>query len=55
MLEQNITKNKWVDKITKLNTNNNYSAKYKIEAIYDRVIYTKELVDYLPELYYLVY
>ena len=53
MLKQNITKNKRVDKILKLNAGN--SKKYKERAIWDSAAYANNLeVGHLPGLYYLV-
>lgn len=37
-----------------LHINNNDTEKYKVEAVWDNIVYTKELEGYLPRLYYLV-
>ena len=38
-----------------LDINNNNSKKYKVETIYNNAIYIKKLINYLLELYYLVF
>ena len=45
-----------IDKnVTKLDANNNNSGKYKIEAIWNSVVYAKKSKSsHLPGLYYLV-
>ena len=40
--------------ITKLDANKN-SGIYKIKAIYNSIIYTRQSMDYLLKLYYLVF
>lgn len=56
LLEQDTNRKREVDRdITKLDVNNNKSRKYKIEAIWDSAVYTKELKSgYLLGLYYLI-
>ena len=47
LLEQNITKKKWVNKnITKLEAANN-SKEYKVEAIWNSAIYANKAKGYL--------
>ena len=41
-------------KVTKLDFEAGNSKEYKIEAIWDSAVYTRESENYLPELYYLV-
>ena len=54
LLEHNTTKKERVKKVPKLD-NGNESKKYKIEAIWDSVVYAEESESgHLPELYYLV-
>lgn len=57
LLELDNTKKEWVDKndMIKLNAGNNKSEKYKIEAIWDRMVYTRESVGHLSGLYYLIF
>ena len=55
MLEQNITKKGRVKKILKLDTSNNNSKKYKLEAIWDSAVYIKKSESgYLLGFYYLL-
>ena len=56
MLEQDTIKKGWVDKnVMELDVVNNDSRKYKIEAIRNSAIYTRESKsDSLSALYYLV-
>ena len=54
LLEQDTTKKKWVDNETKLDAGND-SGEYKVEAIWNNVVYIRESKsDHLPGLYYLV-
>ena len=53
LLKQIIIRKEKVDKIRKLETGDN-GKEYKIEAIWNNAIYTKELESYLPGLYYLI-
>ena len=54
LLEQNTIKKERVKKIPEFNANDN-NKKYKIEAIWDSMVYTMKLESgHLPELYYLV-
>ena len=56
LLEQNITKKKRVDEdVTELDTSNDKSGKYKVEAICDSMVYVRESEGHLPGLYYLVF
>ena len=53
LLEQNSTRKEQVDKIvTEYKANN--SNKYKIEAIWDSIVYANKTKGYLLGLYYLV-
>ena len=55
LLEQDIIKKKRVDnKVTKLDFKASNSKEYKVEAIRDSAVYTKELRDYLSGFYYLI-
>ena len=55
LLEQNTTKKERIDKkIPELDTGDKNSKEYKVEAIKDSAVYTKESKSYLPGLYYLV-
>lgn len=55
LLKQNITKKELIDKnITKLDIGINESKKFKIKAICNNSIYTKELIDYLLRFYYFI-
>ena len=57
LLKQDTTKKGQIDKnnAIKLNTSKN-SKNYKVKAIYNSTIYTRELkLDYLPTLYYLIF
>lgn len=59
LLEQDITEKGRVDKVmSELEFNedegNKDSKKYKVEVIYDGMVYTRETESYLPILYYLV-
>ena len=53
LLKQNTTRKEQVEKIPKLDTGNN-SREYKIEAIWNSAVYTKESKSHLPGFYYLV-
>ena len=58
LLEWKIIRKKQVyeNNAIELDAYKNDSEKYKIEAIYNSVVYTKKLkLDHLPELYYLVF
>ena len=57
LLEQDTIRETQVDKnnATKLDASNNNSKKYKIEIIYNNVVYIKESKNYLSKLYYLVF
>lgn len=57
LLKQSITKKRRVNKnIRQINFNasSNKSKEYKIETIWDGLVYTRESTGYLPELYYLI-
>ena len=56
VLEQNTTKKKQINKnnTIKLNTNK-YSREYKVKAVCNGVVYTKESTSYLLRFYYLVF
>ena len=55
LLEQDITKKRWVDKkITKLEFEAGGSDKYEVEAIWDSAIYANKAEGYLPSFYYLI-
>lgn len=56
LLKQDITKKKQVDElISQLEFDSNGNNKeYKVEAIWDNAIYTKESEGHLLKLYYLV-
>ena len=58
LLEQDITRKKWVDKKVrqmKFDAGNNDCRKYEIKVIWDSVVYAKESESsYLPSFYYLV-
>ena len=54
LLEQDTTKKEWDDNAVELDTGDN-SREYKVEAIWDSVVYARELeLGYLPGFYYLV-
>ena len=56
LLEQNTTKKRQVyENVTELNTGNENSREYKIEAICNSTVYARELAGHLPEFYYLVF
>lgn len=58
LLEQDITRKKRLNRnnVKKLDASNNKGKKYKIEAIWDSVVYKKELDwGHLAKLYYLIY
>ena len=40
--------------VIELNVDDNGIGEYVVKAIYNNAIYIRELVSYLPELYYLV-
>ena len=53
LFEYNITKKKQMNKnITELNTSND-SKQYKLEGIYNNMVYTRKSVGYLLRLFYL--
>ena len=55
LLEQDITKNKELVNLSKLDAGNDDSKEYKLKAIWDSVVHTNKFKsDYLPALYYLV-
>ena len=55
LLEQNTTIKGWVSKkLLELDVGNKDREKYKMEPIWDNVVYTKESKDHLPGLYYLI-
>ena len=54
LLEQNTTKKKQVKKVLELNTGNESSKKYELEAIWDSAVDAQKSESYLPSLYYLV-
>ena len=56
LLEQDILRKRRVDEnnATKLDAGDNEGVEYKVEAICDSAVYTRELAGHLPELYYLV-
>ena len=56
LLEKDNTKKERVDKnITKLDVGDNNSVKYKVEAIWDSVVYVRKLKSsHLPDFYYLI-
>ena len=55
LLEQDITRKEQVDGIiTKLEFNAGNIEEYKLEAIWNNVVYTKESKDHLLGLYYLI-
>ena len=60
LLEQNITRRMWVEKVPELDASNEGSEKYegskkyKVEAIWDSAVYIRESESHLPRLYYLV-
>ena len=54
LLEQYITRKERVKKVVELNTGNNNSKKYKIEAILNNAVYMIKLEAHLLGLYYLV-
>lgn len=58
LLKQDITRKEWIDKkIRQINfdTDDNDSGKYKVEAIRDSTVYTRESKSsHLLEFYYLV-
>ena len=55
LLEQNTNRERQVsEKVPELNDGNKDSKKYKMEAIWNSVIYAKEVKGHLPRLYYLV-
>ena len=57
LLEKDTTKKRQIDEnnTAKLNIGDNKSDEYKIKAIQDSVVYTRELAGNLPGLYYLVF
>ena len=56
LLEEDTTKKGQVDEnAIKLDFNDNKNRKYKIEVIYDSVVYMKESVSHLSVFYYLVF
>ena len=54
LLEEEITRKERVKKVPELNTNNESSKEYKIEAIWDSMVYARELEGHLLGFYYLV-
>ena len=56
LLEQDTTRKGWMDKnnTTELDTGNNESGEYEVEAICDSAVYARESAGYLSKLYYLV-
>ena len=53
LLKENIIRKEQIDKnVTEFETNN--SKKYKIEAVWNSIVYTNKAKSYLPDLYYLV-
>ena len=58
LLEHDTTRKGWVDKEVRQmefdNDNGNNSGEYKVEAIWDSMVYAKESEGHLPGLYYLV-
>ena len=58
LLEQDIIKKRQVNKnnVTKFNTGNNKSGKYKVKAIWDNAVYRKESkLGYFSKLLYLIF
>ena len=56
LLKQNITKKGYINKnVTELDTGNDKSSKYKLEAICDSAVHTKQSENHLPELLFLVF
>ena len=53
LLKKNTTKKEWIEKVLKLDANNN-SKKYKVEAIKDNAVYIKESKNYFPNFYYII-
>ena len=54
LLEQNTTTKKYVKKLLKLDVGDKNNKKYKVEGIWDNIIYTRESKNHLSEFYYLV-
>ena len=55
MLKQDTTRKGRVDEnATELDAGNDKGGKYKVEAIWDSTVYTRESADHLPGLYYLI-
>ena len=56
LLEQDIIRKGQVDEDTaESDTGDNESGEYKMEGIYDSVVYAKKSAGHLPGLYYLVF
>ena len=53
LLEQDTTKKKQVEKVPESDAGDD-SKEYKVEAIWDSAVYTRESEVHLPGLYYLV-
>ena len=51
LLEQDITKKEWVEKVPELDAGSNDSKEYKVEAIWDSAVYANKLEGHLPGLY----
>ena len=54
LLEQNTIRKERVKKVLELDVGNESSKDYKVEVIWDSVVYVRELEEYLPGFYYLV-
>lgn len=58
MLEQNITRKRWIDENVRqidFGANDNEGREYKIEKIRNGTVYVKKSVGYLLGLYYLIF
>ena len=53
-LKQDTTSKGRVEKILELDASSEGSKKYKVEVIWDSVVYERELEGHLPRLYYLL-
>ena len=55
LLELEITKKEWFEKISKFNSGNNNGKKYKVEAIWNSAVYANRVKSgHLLGFYYLV-
>ena len=54
LLKQDTIKKSWMNKFSVPEFEAGDNKKYKVEAIWDSVIYIKEADRHLPELYYLI-